>query len=66
MKEKRNWKAAIWKALPYLWLLGGFLLMLLYHMGPGRSLVDGDMGGEMILSDLLNQEGDFLLSKHWY
>lgn len=66
MKEKRNWKAAIWKALPYLWLLGGFLLMLLYHMGPGRSLVDGDMGGEMILSDLLNQEGDFLLSKNWY
>lgn len=40
--------------------------MLLYHLGPGKDLIDGDMGGEMILSDLLNQEGDFLLSNNWY
>lgn len=56
----------LWKALPYVWLVGGFIVMLIYHIGPGRSLVDGDMGGEMILSDLLNQEGSLLLSQNWY
>lgn len=40
--------------------------MLLYHIGPGRALVDGDMAGEMILANLLNQEGSFLLSDNWY
>lgn len=40
--------------------------MLFYHIGPGRALVDGDMAGEMILADLLNQEGSFLLSDNWY
>ncbi|MCM1125455.1 MAG: hypothetical protein NC429_03200 [Lachnospiraceae bacterium] len=41
-------------------------MMLLYHIGPGRALVDGDMAGEMILADLLNQEGSLLLSDNWY
>ena len=40
--------------------------MLIYQIGPGKALVDGDMGGEMILADLLNKEGDFLLSDNWY
>lgn len=56
----------IWGVLPWLWLAGGFVVMLAYHMGPGRALVDGDMAGEMILADLLNQEGSFLLSDNWY
>lgn len=62
--KERNSK--IWKMLPWLWLLGGFGIMLLYHIGPGHALVDGDMAGEMILADLLNQEGSFLLSDNWY
>ena len=56
----------IWRTLPWLWLAGGFAVMLIYHIGPGRALVDGDMAGEMILADLLNQEGSFLLSDNWY
>lgn len=56
----------IWKTLPWLWLAGGFIVMLAYHIGPGKALVDGDMAGEMILADLLNQEGSFLLSDNWY
>ena len=64
MKNKNG--NVLWKVWPYVWLAGGFIVMLIYHIGPGRSLVDGDMGGEMILSDLLNQEGSLLLSPNWY
>lgn len=67
MKNDRNTeKLLFWKLLPYVWMFGGLLVMLWYHLGPGRSLVDGDMGGEMILADLLNQEGSLLLSDNWY
>lgn len=31
----------------------------------GEGYIDSDMGGEMILADLLNQERDLLLSKNW-
>lgn len=59
-------KEKIWTYLSWLWLFAGAFVMLMYHLGPGKALVDGDMGGEMILADLLNQEGDFLLSDNWY
>lgn len=55
-----------WIVLPVLWVLGGLALMMWFQWGPGYGLIDGDMGGEMILSDLLNKEKDFLLSKNWY
>lgn len=63
MNQKRNF---ILTYLPWLWLIAGAVIMLIYQIGPGRALVDGDMGGEMILADLLNKEGDFLLSDNWY
>lgn len=66
MKSGNGVSGKIWKILPWLWLLGGFIVMLIYHIGPGRALVDGDMAGEMILADLLNQEGSLLLSDNWY
>ncbi|MBD5473544.1 MAG: hypothetical protein HDR20_11830 [Lachnospiraceae bacterium] len=66
MKLRKEIGSKIWNVLPWLWLAGGFAVMLLYHIGPGRALVDGDMAGEMILADLLNQEGSFLLSDNWY
>ncbi|MCR4851129.1 MAG: hypothetical protein K5870_07700 [Lachnospiraceae bacterium] len=56
----------IWDILPWIWLGAGILLMFIYHVGPGRALVDGDMAGEMILADLLNKEHDLLLSDNWY
>ncbi|MCR4788797.1 MAG: hypothetical protein K5888_09425 [Lachnospiraceae bacterium] len=65
-QEKNGKKYTIWDILPYIWLGAGVLLMLIYHIGPGKYLVDGDMAGEMILADLLNKEHDFLLSDNWY
>lgn len=59
-------KINIWDILPWVWLGAGVLLMFIYHVGPGKGLVDGDMAGEMILADLLNKEHDFLLSDNWY
>lgn len=66
LKNIKLKKIDLWELLPWLWLIGGVLVMLIYHLGPGKALVDGDMGGEMILADLLNKEGDFLLSDNWY
>ena len=66
MKTDKKRSITIWDILPWIWLGAGVLLMLIYHIGPGKALVDGDMAGEMILSDLLNKEGDFLLSDNWY
>lgn len=66
MKLGKGIGSKIWNVLPWLWLAGGFAVMLIYHIGPGRALVDGDMAGEMILADLLNQEGSLLLSDNWY
>lgn len=66
MRLSKDKLAVIKGLIPWLWLIAGAVVMLIYHLGPGKALVDGDMGGEMILADLLNKEGDFLLSDNWY
>lgn len=66
MKFFKQKEINVWNVLPWLWLIAGAVVMLAYHIGPGKALIDGDMGGEMILSDLLNKEGAFLLSDNWY
>ncbi len=65
-KTDKNKRISLWNILPWIWLGAGVLLMFIYHVGPGKGLVDGDMAGEMILADLLNKEHDFLLSDNWY
>ncbi len=65
-KTDKNKRISLWDILPWIWLGAGVLLMFIYHVGPGKGLVDGDMAGEMILADLLNKEHDFLLSDNWY
>ena len=64
--KKDSKRKGLWDILPWIWLGAGILLMFIYHIGPGRALVDGDMAGEMILADLLNKEHDLLLSDNWY
>lgn len=60
-----GWRARLWRALPWLWIAAGYLLDLWYQLVPGRWIVDSDLASEMILSNLLNQEGS-IISTNWY
>ena len=60
-----NWRSRLWQALPWLWMAAGYLLDLWYQLVPGRWIVDSDLASEMVLADLLNQEGS-IISTNWY
>ena len=62
---KKSLKQKLWQAAPWLWMAAGYLFMLLYHIVPGRWIIDSDLAGEMVLADLLNQEGS-ILSNNWF
>ena len=63
--QRTGWRARLWRALPWLWIAAGYLLDLWYQLVPGRWIVDSDLASEMILSNLLNQEGS-IISTNWY
>lgn len=58
-------KFNFWSALPWVWLVCAYCITLGVLIVHGEGYIDSDMGGEMILADLLNQERDLLLSKNW-
>lgn len=58
-------KINFWSALPWAWLVCAYCITLGVLIIRGEGYIDSDMGGEMILADLLNQERDLLLSKNW-
>lgn len=58
-------KIDFWSALPWVWLVLAYCITLGVLIVRGEGYIDSDMGGEMILADLLNQERDLLLSKNW-
>lgn len=58
-------KINFWSALPWVWLVCAYCITLGVLIVHGEGYIDSDMGGEMILADLLNQERDLLLSKNW-
>lgn len=63
--KQRGWRSRLWQALPWLWMAAGYLLDLWYQLVPGRWIVDSDLASEMVLADLLNQEGS-IISPNWY
>lgn len=63
--QETGWRARLWRVLPWLWIAAGYLLDLWYQLVPGRWIVDSDLASEMILSNLLNQEGS-IVSTNWY
>lgn len=63
--QETGWRARLWRVLPWLWIAAGYLLDLWYQLVPGRWIVDSDLASEMILSNLLNQEGS-IISTNWY
>ena len=62
---KNGWRSRLWQAMPWLWIVAGYLFDLWYQLVPGRWIVDSDLASEMILADLLNQEGS-IISHNWY
>ena len=58
-------KFSFCSALPWVWLVLAYCITLGVLIVRGEGYIDSDMGGEMILADLLNQERDLLLSKNW-
>lgn len=66
--KKQDWKklgSDVWRILPWLWLLAGYVVLVWYQLVPGRWTVDGDMSCEMILSRMLNEEKS-ILSHNWF
>ncbi|HIX93874.1 MAG TPA: hypothetical protein H9846_00220 [Candidatus Gemmiger excrementipullorum] len=63
--QQSGWRARLWQAAPWLWIAAGYLLDLWYQLVPGKWIVDSDLASEMILADLLNQEGT-VISSNWY
>lgn len=49
----------VWRILPWLWLLAGYVVLVWYQLVPGRWLVDGDISSQMVLAKLLNEEKVF-------
>lgn len=60
MKEKLQ------KIVPWVWLIGGYIWDLWYHITRGKLMLDSDISAEMILADLLNKEHSVIgLSRNW-
>ena len=53
------------RLLPWLWLAAAYLAAVAFCAVYGRACLDSDMASEMVLADLLNQEGG-LISRNWY
>lgn len=51
---------------PWIWLVAAYCLTMLVLCLHGRAYIDSDMASEMVLSDLLNQEGGLLSTNWWY
>ena len=75
MKRKRSTQLAVRKMaakpgwfqiFPWAWLCLAYLGIILFLYRYGRPYIDSDMASEMILADLLNQEGGWLSANWWY
>lgn len=59
-------KERIKTVFPWIWLIGGYIWDLWYHITRGKLMLDSDISAEMILADLLNKEHSVIgLSKNW-
>lgn len=56
----------IFKYLPWILLVLSFVGFYTYIYLNFNPYIDSDMSSEMVLADLLNKNGDFLLSSNWF
>lgn len=54
------------RLFPWIWLAAAYCITLLVFCLHGRGYIDSDMSSEMILADILNQEGGLLSTNWWY
>ena len=64
--QARNWQSRLRKLLPWLWLAAAYLAAVVFSAVYSRGYVDSDMASEMVLADLLNQEGGLLSTNFYY
>lgn len=57
---------AFWRWFPWVWLILGYCATMGVLWKFGRLCIDSDMAGEMVLANLLNQEGGLLSTNWWY
>lgn len=68
----KKWKSSLapkgsarfFQVFPWVWLIAAYCITFAVLALYGRPYIDSDMSSEMILADLLNQEGG-LLSTNW-
>ena len=58
-------RSRIVKWLPWMCLVGGFALTIGFYAIHGKNMMDSDHASELILANLLNNDGG-ILSKGWY
>ena len=59
-------KPTFFQVFPWLWLAAAYCGTILFFYYFGRPYIDSDMASEMILADMLNQQGGILAENWWY
>lgn len=59
-------QSRFFRALPWLIAAFAYLTTMLLIAAKGRPYLDSDMSSEMVLANLLNQEGGLLSANWWY
>lgn len=62
--EKKSDRLFRW--FPWIWLAAAYLITMAVLCAYGRGYIDSDMASEMVLADVLNQEGGLLSTNWWY
>lgn len=65
-KKQNSFSSILYRVFPYVWMAAGYLCNILYQLKYGAAYVDSDMSAEMILSNLLNNEGSIVSSNYYY
>lgn len=59
--------ARFFQVFPWVWLIAAYCMSILWLYLCGRSYIDSDMSSEIVLANLLNQEGKIgLFTKSWW
>lgn len=62
--EKRSDR--FFRLFPWVWLAAAYCVTMLVLCLYGRNYIDSDMASDMVLAELLNQEGGVLSAQWWY
>ena len=62
--EKRSDR--FFRLFPWVWLAAAYCVTMLVLCLYGRNYIDSDMASDMVLAELLNQEGGVLSTQWWY